>query len=170
MRNGEAFQIAEIHARAVVCLKPWSLKQLSSSLVPPGLGGEVRVLSFSSQEWLMVSERIAGPKLREQLERHVGGEGIAAVDLSCAIKVLRVEGPAVSEVLAKSCGLDLDPRRFPAGRCTRTRLAQLAVVVDCIQPSSCFDLYVGRSHITYLHTWLVDAATGLRMPDTRSRS
>src|SRR5580704_549372 len=158
MRNGEAFQISEIHARAVVCLKPWSLNQLSPSLVPPGLGGEVRVLSFGPQESFMVSERIAGPKLREQLERHV--EGIAAVDLSCAIKVLRVEGLAVSEVLAKVCGLDLDPRRFPAGRCTRTRLAQLAVVVDCIEPSSCFDLYVARSHVTYLHTWLVDAATG----------
>jgi|HubBroStandDraft_6_1064221.scaffolds.fasta_scaffold624661_2 sarcosine oxidase subunit gamma len=167
MRNGEAFQISEIHARAVVCLKPWSLNQLSPSLVPPGLGGEVRVLSFGPQESFMVSERIAGPKLREQLERHV--EGIAAVDLSCAIKVLRVEGLAVSEVLAKGCGLDLDPRRFPAGRCTRTRLAQLAVVIDCIEPSSCFDLYVGRSHMTYLHTWLVDAATGLPMPaDTRS--
>lgn len=157
MRNGEAFQISEIHARAVVCLKPWSLDQLSPSVVPPGLGGEVRVLSVSPQEWLIVSDRIAGPKLREQLERHVGGEGVAVVDLSCAIKVLRVEGPAVSGVLAQGCGLDLDPRRFPAGRCTRTRLAQLAVVVDGIEPSSCLDLYVGRSHITYLHAWLVDA-------------
>lgn len=158
MRDREAVQITEMPARAVVRLKPWSPNQPSPSLVPPGLGGEVRLLSFSPQEWLVVSDRIAGPKLREHLQRNIGGEGIAAVDLSCAVKALRVEGSAARDVLAKGCGLDLHPGRFPAGHCTRTRLAQLAVIVDCTDPKPRFDLYVGRSYLKYLHAWLTDAA------------
>src|ERR1700730_13116172 len=141
MPNPEAVQITAIAARAVVRLKSWSPNPPSHFLVPPGLGGEVRVLSFSPAEWFVVSDRFAGPELREALRRHAGEEGIASVDLSCALTVLRVGGPPARDVLAKGCGVDFHPSRFPAGLCTRTQLAQLAVVVDCTDPGPSFDLY-----------------------------
>jgi sarcosine oxidase subunit gamma len=128
------------------------------SLVPPGLGGSMRLLALGPREWWGVSERVLGPGLRERLASHVACEAMVAVDLSSAVKVLRVEGAAAREILSKSCGLDLDSRTFPAGLCTRTRLANLPVVVDYIDPWPRFDLYVGRSHLTYLKSWLEDAA------------
>jgi sarcosine oxidase subunit gamma len=118
----------------------------------------VRLLRLGPGEWLAISDAIAGPTLEDRLRRHVGGQNIAAVDLSCALKALRVDGLAARELLAKGCGLDLHPNFFPAGRATRTRLAQLAVIVDCVDPTSRFDLYVGRSYLTWLRSWLVDAS------------
>jgi heterotetrameric sarcosine oxidase gamma subunit len=158
MRDREAVQVTEIAGRAVMRLKTWSPNQPSASLVPPALGEEVRLLSFGPHEWLVVSDHIASPKLREQLRRHAAGEGIAAVDLSCAVKALQVEGSGARHLLAKCSGLDLHPSRFTAGYCTRTRLAQLAVIVDCTDPRPRFDLYVGRSYLQYLKSCLTDAA------------
>ena len=158
MPDRGAVQITEVTGRALIRLSSWAPGSKLPSLIPPGLGGEVRLLPLGPTEWWIVSDRIEATKLREQLEPHTAGEGMAAVDLSCAVKVLRVQGSATREVLAKSCGLDFHPTHFPAGRCTRTRLAQLAVVVDCADPSPCFDLYVGRSYLAYLRSWLNDAA------------
>jgi sarcosine oxidase subunit gamma len=61
-------------------------------------------------------------------------------------------------LLSKGCGLDLHPRSFPAGRCARTRFAQIPVVLDCPDEDSRFDMYAGRSYRQYLHEWLLDAA------------
>ena len=144
--------------RAVIRLRSWQARSSSMSLVPPGLGGSMRLLALGSREWWGVSEHIVGPDLREELASHVAHEAMVAVDLSCAVKVLRIEGAAAREVLSKGCGLDLDSRAFPAGLCTRTRLANLPVVVDYTDPWPRFDLYVGRSHLTYLKSWLEDAA------------
>lgn len=158
MPDSDAFQITEVARRAVIRMNSWAPKSTLLSLTPPELGGELRVLPLGPTEWWVVSDRIEGGKLSEQLERHAAGEEIVAVDLSCAVKVLRLEGSAARHVLAKGCGLDIHPSRFPTGSCTRTRLAQLAVVVDCIDPNPCFELYVSRSCLTYLTSWLLDAA------------
>jgi sarcosine oxidase subunit gamma len=159
----EPLRITEVAGRTLIRLSSWAPKSTLPSLVPPGLGGEVRALPLGPSEWWIVSDRIAGPKLCEQLERHTAGGGIAAVDLSSAIKALRIEGSAAREILAKGCGLDLYPSRFAGGRCARTRLAQLAVVIDCTDPAPRFDLYVGRSYFQYLHQRLVDAAVEFQM-------
>ena len=159
MPDRAPFHMTEVAERTLIRLSSWAPYSTLSSLVPPGLGGEVRVLPLGPREWWVVSDRIEGTRLREQFARHVRGEGVAAVDLSCAVKSLRLEGAAARAVLAKGCGLDLHPSRFPAGRCTRTRLAQLAVILDCTDPAPRFDLYVGRSYLRWLRAWLVDAAT-----------
>jgi sarcosine oxidase, subunit gamma len=159
-----ACRISEVGARTVIRVCSSAPKTHLPSLVPPGLGGEVRVLALGPTEWWVVSDRIEGGTLRGELERHAGWEAVAVVDLSCAIKGIRLEGSAVQRVLAKGCGLDLDPSHFAPGRCTRTRLAQLAVVVDCTDPEPCFDMYVARSYFKWLHAWLVDAAGEFHNP------
>jgi sarcosine oxidase subunit gamma len=127
-------------------------------VIPPGLGGLVRLLLLGPGEWLVVSDMIEGAELHNRLNRHIGREDLAVVDFSCALKTLRVEGPAAREPLSKGCGLDLHPTSFPAGRSTRTRFAQLSVILECTDPTPRFELYVGRSYLTYLHSWLLDAA------------
>jgi sarcosine oxidase subunit gamma len=173
MPDRDAVQITEVGKRAAVRVKAWSPAGISApgsaaeplaaersaaSIVPPGLEEQVRVLSFAPSEWLVVSVAIEGPRLADQLSQRVAGEGMAVVDLSCALKGLRVEGSAARELLSKGCGLDLHPRVFPAGRCARTRFAQLPVIVDCTNLKPAFDLYVSRSCLKYLQSWLNDAA------------
>ena len=153
-----AVQVTPLDKRAVVRVKSWGADLVSSSLVPPGLGGDVQVLGFSPLEWFLVSDAIDGPKLHERVTQHLGQESTAVVDLSCGLKALCLRGPATRELLSKGCGLDLHPEIFPAGRCTRTRLAQLSVIVHCSDPVPRFDLYVGRSYHAWLCAWLADAA------------
>ncbi len=155
-------QITEIANRSAVQLKAWSATVRTACFVHPDLKGQVSVLTYSPVEWLVVSDRLPGPELRENLLRHVDGDGMAVVDLSSALKAIRVEGADARAVLSKGCGLDLHPRSFPPGRCTRTRLAQLPVILDCNSPTPRFDLYVGRSYLTWLHAWLNDAASEFR--------
>lgn len=154
----QRLHIAPVGERVVVQLKSWAPDPPRPSLLPPDLAADVRVLTLGPTEWLAVCDRIDATRLRERLGHHLAGQGITGVDLGCGIKALRVEGAAARALLSKGCGLDLDPESFPTGKSTRTRFAQLAVVVDCVDPSPRFELYVGRSYLTWLTAWLEDAA------------
>jgi len=162
----DAVQLDLIDNRAVVRLKSWEPSAASnglgssflSSLVPPGLGGQVRVLCLAPTERLVVSDAIAPTQLFDRLHRQLEGQSIAAVDLSCSLKTVRLSGSAAADLLTKGCGLDLYPNSFPAARSTRTRFAQLPLILDCVDPQPVFDLYVNRSYLPYLKAWLADAA------------
>ena len=53
----------------------------------------------------------------------------AAVDLSSGLVALHLAGPAVREVLARGCRLDLDPSMFPPGRAAATIMAQVSAML-----------------------------------------
>jgi sarcosine oxidase subunit gamma len=108
-------------------------------------------LCVGPTEWLIVQPERYAPR--------VAADGLAIVDLSDGIVSLDVRGTAVREVLSAGCGLDLHPQRFPPGRCARTRLGHIAVVVECLD-EHCFELHVARSQARYLTGWLADAAAG----------
>jgi sarcosine oxidase subunit gamma len=154
----QVLQITPVGTRAVVHLKRWSPEPTLPSLLPAGLGGEIRVLNVGPGEWYVVSDRLDGPTLHERLARYLKDDDIAAADVTCGLKALRIEGPAARKLLTRGCGLDLHPEYFPTGRCTRTRFAQLPVIVHCPDAGPRFDLYVGRSYLAYLQSWLADAA------------
>lgn len=61
---------------------------------------------------------------------------------SSAFVVLRVCGPAMREALAALCRLDLHPSALPPGRATRTPMAQVPVLVACVDPAPAYDLVV----------------------------
>jgi sarcosine oxidase, subunit gamma len=171
MPDSEALRIAAIEKRAAVRLKsstPALSATPAASLVPAALSGRVRMLVLGPDECLAVADSLEGPALRESLRRHLGqgsaAQLIAAVDLSSGLKAVRVEGRAARELLGKGCGLDFHPRSFPTGHCTRTRFAQLAVVIDCPDERTGFDLYVGRSYLRDLSAWLIDAALEFQQP------
>lgn len=160
----QSLEIIERSGPAVIRLQSWAaalgsgIERRSPILVPPGLGARVRILSLSPCEWLAVSDAIDGPSLHEHIWRYVADQDIAAVDLSSATKVLRLEGIAAGEVLTRACGLDVHPQTFLAGRACRTRFAQLSVIIHCVDPSPRFDIYVDRSYLTYLRSWLQDSS------------
>jgi len=120
--------------------------------------GAMRVLCTGPGDWLITSQAHSAASLRVHLEPGLSEQGLVLVDLTDGLAVFETRGAAARDVLSKGCGLDFHPRSFPPGRCARTRFAQVPVVIDYLEESSCFELYVPRSYGSYLHAWLSDAA------------
>lgn len=167
--RSEIARISVLSGRAVVRLKSWlpytagreRTGEIDGRTLPSVVGtatsAEPRFLCLGPNEWLAVSDVIVGPKLGKHIEHQTAAQDIAVVDVSQGLAALRVEGPAVLDVLTQGCGLDLHPRVFPEGLCARTRFAQVTLTLDHRGPDQ-FDLYVGRSYLAYLQAWLMDAA------------
>lgn len=162
------FQVLSLGARTVLRLKSWEPRHgagdpivLAGWKLPSEVGatlaGPPRILCTAPGEWLLVSRGGLGVGTRETLEARLPA-GQVLVDLSEGLSVFGAQGVAVREVLAKGCGLNLHPRRFPPGACARARFAQIPVIIDCIQDPNHFELYVMRSYAHYLKDWLLDAA------------
>src|SRR5215213_6271863 len=164
--NPAVVQITAISGRSVLRLRSWLREfsrggkpvMLHGRELPAQVGqiltGEVRALCVSPGEWLVVSTQ---SNSRRPLPPDESTQGLVLVDLTDGLAIIDVGGFAARAILSKGCGLDLHPRSFPAGRCARTRFAQIPVVVECLEPSR-FELYVARSYRHYLHSWLEDAA------------
>lgn len=61
----------------------------------------------------------------EELNESVAGEHMLAVNVSDARAMFQVEGPAVREILAKLCPVDMSSDQFTPGDIRRTRMAQI---------------------------------------------
>jgi sarcosine oxidase subunit gamma len=106
----------------------------------------------------MMSDGIDGPGLQAGIASLARSRGLAALDVSDGMAGLELGGSAARDILSTACALDLHPKAFPAGSCTRTRLAQLPVVIVCTGTAR-YELYVGTSYAPYLEAWLCDAGT-----------
>jgi sarcosine oxidase subunit gamma len=164
-------QITTMTFRTSLRLKSW-LPQHTNGVKPVVLAGRQlplqvgatlpaspRVLCVGPGEWLVVSYARQALELREDIEPALSRQGLVLVDLTHGLSGLDVRGSAAREVLSKGSGLDFHPRSFPVDRCARTRLAQIPVVIDCLDASPRFELYVARSYFQYLHSWIFDAAS-----------
>ncbi len=116
-----------------------------------------RVLCLAPNEWLVVTDVLDDFTWPKHPGREAHALGYACVNISDGLVAIRIDGPAVRELLAKGCGLDFHPQLFAAGRCARTRFAQIAVTIDC-RAHDRFELYIGRSYLEYLLHWLREAA------------
>ena len=163
MPNPDAIHISRITTRAIVHLKSWMPARASSHPLAPPVLNDCRLLTLAPGEWLLISDNLPEQILREHAH-HLREQGIAYAGPSMGLAAIELKGPAARDVLAKSSGLDLHPLRFPMGTCTRTRLAKLPVIVDYLDEKPRFELYVGRSYLPYLCSWLNDAAVEFLMP------
>jgi heterotetrameric sarcosine oxidase gamma subunit len=166
MLNCDALNLGQISTRAIVHLKSWMPGRTSSSFEAPLAPAECRLLTLGPGEWLLISDTVDASTLHEHATR-LRLQGIAAAGPSPGFATLYMEGPAARDVLAKSCGLDLHPSKFPVGLSTRTRLAQLPVIIEYLNAKPRFELYLGRSYGSYLISWLNDALLGFQN-DARS--
>lgn len=163
------FGIAALGGRVALRLKSWLPEHASGrrtvmldgrqlpSQVGTTMPGQIRALCLGPGEWLIVSDVGGGSTVREHIEQELGQQGLALVDLTHGLAVLEVRRPDVREVLAKGCGLDLHPRAFAPDQCARTRFAQIPVVIDSLDEPPRFELYVARSYLAYLQSWLADS-------------
>ena len=134
------------------------------SQVGTTVSGQARVLCVGPAHWLIVADASAVAQLHEYLEPQLRQQGLAVVDQTHGLAILQLQGRAARELLSKGCGLDMHPRSFPQGRCARTRFAQIPVVIECVEEPAKFELYVARSYLAYLQSWLVDAAAEFEEP------
>jgi sarcosine oxidase subunit gamma len=123
-------------------------------------GTDPVICRIAPDAWLLQSRRDSGSDLAAAIRSKSEALSCAVTDLSDALVTLELEGPDSYALLARGCGLDLSPGAFGVRTCTRTRLAQCAVLVRHAAPAR-IELVVDRSLAHYLHGWLLDAAMGL---------
>ena len=80
----------------------------------------------------------------------------AATNVTDALCAISLRGPAVRQVLAKGCAIDLHPSVFTAGMCAQTMLSHAAVTLIAGE-SDRFTLICRTSFAAYVHDWLMDA-------------
>lgn len=108
--------------------------------------GDARIHAIAPDRWLVI-----GPS-PETL-----ASGLAVNDVGFGRTVLRIEGPAARDVLAKGCPLDLHPAAFGPDRSAQTLLGPFTVLIDCIAPDA-FDIFVNRSFGEDFWGWLSRAS------------
>jgi sarcosine oxidase subunit gamma len=113
--------------------------------------GECTVLWHGPAQWLVVRRPGAAP-LADELAALFGDEA-AVVDLGHARVVLRLEGQAVRDLLAKGTSVDLRPAHFAAGACALTALGKIGALLHAVGPNT-IDVYVARSYAQALSEWI----------------
>ena len=110
--------------------------------------------------WLFQSALHDAADLLEAVRKDCGRRTFIVMDLSDATVTITVEGAQATAVLVRGCGLDLSLSTFNTSSCTRTRFAQMPVVIRRASFER-FECIVDRSFAQHLYDWLQDAATGL---------
>jgi sarcosine oxidase subunit gamma len=84
------------------------------------LGPDEQLLLVQQSEWSDV---------RAALAATLSAMPHSLVDISQRQIALHISGPRAADLLSAGCPLDLHPRAFPVGMCTRTLLAKAPIVL-----------------------------------------
>ena len=118
-RRGRGADLAEIAAGRGVRLP---------ALGRAWLAADQLAIAVRPERWLLLSPP-ASPGAHAEAWREACAGAAAAVDLSSGLTALFLAGPALREVLARGCRLDLHPRVFPPGHAAATLVAQVSVLL-----------------------------------------
>jgi sarcosine oxidase subunit gamma len=151
---------AQIDVRA----RAGALARVASALGIPALPGPNRfvatgeVLCFwlGPDEWLVLGPEASRPETLAALERSVGAEDGAAVDISASRVLYELRGAAARDVLASCCALDLHPRVFGPLRCAQTLLGKAPVLLSQMDDTPTYWILVRPSFAGYVVSWLRD--------------
>ena len=124
------------------------------------MGDDPVFMRIAPDSWLVESALHEAADLAQAVRAGCGRRSFAVTDVSDAFVAIAVEGALATALLARGCGLDLAPGAFGNAACTRTRLAQLPVVLRRVT-SERFECHVDRSAAQWLYEWMEDAAEGL---------
>jgi heterotetrameric sarcosine oxidase gamma subunit len=161
-----------------------ALRDLGLDL-PSSTGGSAgidpAILCLRPNEWLVYSSSGTPGGLLDRVQARLNGaqpEGgvsghTAALDMSDGLAVLQLGGAAAPWLLAKLSSLDFLGARETGQHCARTRMGQVAVVVNYhpLAASSTefvYDLILDRSIARYLWELLLHAASHAEEMYTRS--
>ncbi len=134
----------------------------ASGMALPGQGaivakGGVSLAWMSPDEVLLFCAYGDAPGLAAGLAKALAREHALVADVSDARAVLRVEGRAVREVMAKLTPANVAPGAFGPGQMRRSRIAQVAAGFHMPDEAS-FEVIVFRSVARYAFDLLANAA------------
>lgn len=115
--------------------------------------GETSLLWLGPDEWLIVAPATASD-LAPRLEAALQGLHHSVCDVSAGRVVLELAGAEARAVLESATSLDLHPRAFGPGRCAQTGLARVPAILQMIEASHRFRLYLRASFAPYIKAWL----------------
>ena len=119
--------------------------------------GKRHVVWLAPDEYLLLCESGKEKALYDTLTSTIKTTHFAITDVSDSLCALSLNGPAVRNVLAKGCSLDLHPSQFASGKCAQSLLAHAGITLMAM-PDDGFILLCRASFAPYIHDWLVDAA------------
>jgi len=114
------------------------------------------------EEWLVVGPPSARAEILEALERAIGPEDGAAVDLSASRVLFELQGSRARDVLASCCAIDFHPRVFGPGQCAQTLVAKAPVLLGQVDETPTYRLLVRPSLASYVVSWILDGIEGVR--------
>jgi sarcosine oxidase subunit gamma len=107
-------------------------------------------------EWLLLAPEAEGTAITAALGAALAGVAHALVDVSHRSAGLALEGAQAAYVLSHGCPLDLGPKTFPVGMCTRTLLGKAEIALARTAAMS-FRIEVARSFAAYVCQFLDEA-------------
>ena len=125
-------------------------------------GEDPVVCRIAPDTWWFVSATHEAADIADAIRQDGAARPCAVTDISDACSILAIEGSQAVAVLARGCALDFAAAAFPADACTRTRVAQLAVVLRRTSPER-FEIIADRSQVAWLSGWVEDAVAGMEL-------
>jgi heterotetrameric sarcosine oxidase gamma subunit len=119
------------------------------------LAREILVLCVRPERWLLLTAPCP-PGVTLSGWRGACAGCAAAIELSSALTALHLAGPAVSEVLARGCRLDLHPTAFVPGSAAATSMAQVPVTLAALPAG--WLLLTPSSTARHFREWLAATA------------
>lgn len=118
-------------------------------------GVGIALVGCGPGQWLALAE--GERQLISRLTVAVAGAA-SMVDLTSAKAVMGIAGPRARDVLAKGCGLDLEPAEFPSGSAAAAQVDHIACQLWQIDATPAYELMVGRSLAKSFWSWLTASA------------
>lgn len=163
MPEHPGFDLKRIDGRSIVRLRvrPRGADAAEKALQLPqeaihSQHGDPMACWIGPDQWLLTSENKPVAEILEYIEGALSGQLYAATNMSSGYACFAISGPAARIALAMGCGIDTHESALTAGRCVRTRFAQVPLIIVATGNSD-FDLYVDRSYENYLQDWLTAA-------------
>ena len=165
--HGVRYEPVEPMARFVlrgseaVCSTAAELIGLSNPSVLRASHDEHRAILWQGpDEWLILAPEVERFTMLQRFETALAQAPHALVDVSHRNVALRLEGDAVTRLLATGIMLDLDESAFPVGMTTRTLFGKADVTLWRLGPQR-FHLETWRSFAPYVIGLLQAGARGL---------
>ena len=112
---------------------------------------------LAPDEYLLLAEAGAETALVKQITDNAGKSHFAVNNITDAMTSLHLAGPAVRDVLAKGCALDLHKDHFTKGDCAQTTLSHAGIILLALGDDEM--IVICRTSFTdYTVSYLCDAA------------
>lgn len=119
------------------------------------------ILWLGPDEWLIVAAQAEEPRLQARLSDAATGLFAAVTPVSDQYAMFAINGPEAREIMVQGCGIDLHPGRFRPGQCARCGFARTKAIVQMLDASPVYRLFIESTYAHYMQQWFAAAAGAL---------